>query len=88
MDLTRKRSQVQTLSRPALVITAEADVVRDEGEAYADKLREAGVAVTADRFQAIIHDFVMLNALADTSAARGAITLATDTLRTGLSDKT
>ena len=73
---------------PALVITAEADVVRDEGEAYADKLRDAGVAVTADRFHAIIHDFVMLNALADTNAARGAITLATDTLRTVLSDKT
>ncbi|MFL5882460.1 MAG: alpha/beta hydrolase [Actinomycetota bacterium] len=73
---------------PALVITAEADVVRDEGEAYADKLRDAGVAVTADRFPAIIHDFVMLNALADTNAARGAITLATDTLRTVLSDKT
>ena len=73
---------------PALVITAEADVLRDEGEAYADKLREAGVAVTADRFLAIIHDFVMLNALADTNAARGAITLATDTLRMVLSDKT
>ena len=73
---------------PALVITAEADVVRDEGEAYADRLREAGVAVTADRFQAIIHDFVMLNALADTNAARGAITLATDTLRTVLADTT
>jgi acetyl esterase len=72
---------------PALVITAEADVVRDEGEAYADKLRDAGVAVTADRFPAIIHDFVMLNALADTNAARGAITLATDTLRAVLSDK-
>jgi acetyl esterase len=71
---------------PALVITAEADVVRDEGEAYADKLRDAGVPVTADRFQAIIHDFVMLNALADTNAARGAVTLATDTLRTVLSD--
>jgi acetyl esterase len=73
---------------PALVITAEADVVRDEGEAYADKLRDAGVPVTVDRFQAIIHDFVMLNALADTNAARGAITLATDTLRTALSDNT
>ena len=72
---------------PALVITAEADALRDEGEAYADKLREAGVPVTADRFQATIHDFVMLNALADTNAARGAITLATDTLRTVLSDK-
>ncbi len=61
-------------------------MLRDEGEAYADKLREAGVPVTADRFQAIIHDFVMLNALADTNAARGAITLAADTLRTVLSD--
>ena len=69
--------------RPPLVITAEADVVRDEGEAYADKLRDAGVAVTADRFHAIIHDFVMLNALADTNAAQGAITLATDTLQNG-----
>ena len=72
---------------PALVITGEADVVRDEGEAYADKLRDAGVPVDAERFQAIIHDFVMLNALADTNAARTAITLATDTLRTVLSDK-
>ena len=63
-------------------------VVRDEGEAYADKLRDAGVAIIADRFQAIIHDFVMLNALADTNAAQGAITLATDTLRAVLSNKT
>jgi acetyl esterase len=60
----------------ALIITAEADVLRDEGEAYANKLREASVHVTAVRFQGIIHDFVMLNALANTAAARGAIALA------------
>ncbi|MFJ9243714.1 alpha/beta hydrolase [Streptomyces sp. NPDC101776] len=69
---------------PALVITGEADVLRDEGEAYANKLREAGVPVTAVRFQGIIHDFVMLNALRETHAAEAAITLATDTLRKAL----
>ncbi|MFF6987245.1 alpha/beta hydrolase fold domain-containing protein [Streptomyces sp. NPDC010273] len=69
---------------PALVITGEADVLRDEGEAYANKLREAGVAVTAVRFQGIIHDFVMLNALRETHAAEAAITLAVDTLRKAL----
>ncbi|WP_371673296.1 alpha/beta hydrolase [Streptomyces sp. NBC_00289] len=69
---------------PALVITGEADVLRDEGEAYANKLRTAGVPVTAVRFQGIIHDFVMLNALRETHAAEAAITLAVSTLRTAL----
>jgi acetyl esterase len=58
---------------PALVITGEADVLRDEGEAYANKLREAGVPVTAVQYQGIIHDFVMLNALRETHAAKAAI---------------
>lgn len=66
-----------------MVITGEADVLRDEGEAYANKLREAGVPVTAVRFQGIIHDFVMLNVLADTNAKKGAIKLATTFLREG-----
>ncbi|MET9081740.1 alpha/beta hydrolase [Streptomyces sp. NPDC004237] len=69
---------------PALVVVAEADVLRDEGEAYANKLREAGVPVTAVRFQGIIHDFVMLNALRETHAAEAAISLAVRTLHTAL----
>ncbi|HEV7973861.1 alpha/beta hydrolase [Amycolatopsis sp.] len=69
---------------PALVITGEADVLRDEGEAYASKLRQAGVPVTAVRYAGIIHDFVMVNALRETHAAEAAITQAIGALRTAL----
>jgi acetyl esterase/lipase len=65
----------------ALVITGEADVLRDEGEAYGRKLREAGVDVTAIRYEGIIHDFVMLNALRGTNAASAAIAQAVAYLR-------
>jgi acetyl esterase/lipase len=69
---------------PALVINGEADVLRDEGEAYAKKLRKAGVPVTAVRYQGTIHDFVMLNALRETHAAAAAIEQAIDFLSEAL----
>ena len=65
----------------ALIINGQADVLRDEGEAYAEKLRLAGVCVTAVRFQAIIHDFVMLNALDQTKACRAAMDLSTEWIK-------
>lgn len=64
-----------------LLITDECDVLRDEGEAYARKLIEAGVNVTATRYLGITHDFVMLNAITNTPAARGAIAQANEMLR-------
>jgi acetyl esterase/lipase len=69
---------------PALVITDENDVLRDEGEAYADKMMQAGVSVTAVRYLGAIHDFMMLNPISDTTAARSAIQLANVTLRNAL----
>lgn len=65
---------------PALVITAEADVLRDEAEAYAAKLRTAGVPVTCVRYQSTIHAFVVLDALRGTGAARAALAQIVSTL--------
>ena len=70
---------------PALIIVDENDVLRDEGEAYAHKLMQAGVPTTAVLYLGTIHDFVMLNAITDTPAARGAIDQASHTLKQVLS---
>ena len=69
---------------PALLIVDEADVLRDEGEDYAAKLRAAGVPVTTVRYDGTVHDFMLLNALSQTQAARAAIGQATMFLRSAL----
>jgi acetyl esterase len=68
----------------ALVAVDENDVLRDEGEAYARKLSQAGVRVTSVRYNGTIHDFVLLNAISDTPAVRSAIAEATAALRKAL----
>jgi acetyl esterase len=69
---------------PAFIAVAEADVLRDEGEAYAAKLRAADVPVTAVRYDGTIHDFMMLNALSETNATRAAVAQAIAVLRGAL----
>lgn len=66
---------------PTFLLVDEADVLRDEGEAYAARLRSAGVAVTTVRYDGITHDFMMLNPLRHTRAARAAIAQAIAVLR-------
>jgi acetyl esterase len=69
---------------PALVLVDEADVLRDEGEAYAARLRAAGNDVTTVRYDGISHDFMMLNPLRRTRAAPAAIAQAAAVLRHAL----
>jgi acetyl esterase/lipase len=68
---------------PTYLCVDEADVLRDEGEAYAAKLRSAGVPVTTVRYDGTIHDFMLLNALSSSQATRASIDQATSFLRAG-----
>lgn len=69
---------------PAFVIVDQNDVLRDEGEAYAAKLTQAGVPTTSVRYNGIMHDFMMLNPVRSTLAATGAIEQAIHVLRKAL----
>ena len=62
----------------------EKEDLRDEGEAYARKLSQAGVRVTSERYNGTIHDFVLLNAITGTPAVRSGVAQATAALRSAL----
>jgi acetyl esterase/lipase len=69
---------------PALIQTAECDVLRDEGEAYGRKLDAAGVEATVTRYNGMIHDFGLLNVLADIPGTRSAMRQAAQELKAHL----
>lgn len=64
----------------ALILVAEADVLRDEGEAYAARLRTADVPVVSLRYHGTIHGFVAFDVLRDSHASRAARIQIVDTL--------
>ena len=66
---------------PTLIQTAELDVLRDEGEAFGRNLDKAGVPVTVTRYNGLIHDYGLLNALSEEPAVRTAINQAASQLK-------
>ncbi|MGO8021170.1 alpha/beta hydrolase [Rhizobium leguminosarum] len=71
----------------ALVVVAEHDVARDGAEQYARQLVEAGVVVTCTRYNGVIHDFMLLNALSESAPARSAWNQVVNALRTALGER-
>jgi acetyl esterase/lipase len=71
---------------PALVQVAENDVLRDEGEAYARKLEEAGIPVTLTRYGGLIHDYGLLNPIAGVPAVQTALLQAGAVIKKALAD--
>ncbi|WP_079102394.1 alpha/beta hydrolase [Streptomyces sp. TP-A0356] len=79
-----RATTTQLRGLPKALLITDSDVLHDEGRQYADKLRAAGVPVTYVNYPHMIHDFVMLNGLAGTQAAKSAVTQATAALRQAL----
>lgn len=69
---------------PTIVVTAENDPLRDEGEAYARKLKESGNVVAATRYNGTIHDFVLLNALRHVPSTEAALQQISDGIRANI----
>ncbi|MFB7322126.1 alpha/beta hydrolase [Streptomyces sp. NPDC056190] len=69
---------------PSALVITDSDVLRDEGNAYADKLKKAGVPTSVTHYPAITHDFMMLNALSDTESDKKAVAEVTDALHKAL----
>jgi len=78
--LQATKDQLQNLP-PALIQVAENDILRDQGEAYGRNLDEAGVVVTTVRYNGMIHDFGLLNALATQPSVKSLITQAAAELK-------
>lgn len=80
------RAKVEQLKGlpPTLIQVAQLDVLRDEGEAYGRKLDAAGVEVTTTRYDGTIHDFGLLNALAEDAPTKAALKAMANELRTRL----